>query len=104
MNRTLRAVSLLAVPATVLALTACGGPPPREDVEAGVVQIVLEGPVEVTEAQAEEIATCIVDEMYDTASDATLQAWADGSDETDVADGPAMTETSIECSQKVFGG
>ena len=97
-----RGVALVAIPVSVLALAACGGAPPRDEVRSGLVEELLDHAASPSQEQADAIAECMLDELYETVSDETLEFWASGGEgESDPADGVVVAETSMACSQEV---
>lgn len=83
-----------------------GEKPAKEDVVSGYSKIVSEmaGGAELPQDQIDQATSCIVDEIYDDASAATLQALADGNAAgVDPADAQAFTDASTTCMQSLAG-
>lgn len=95
-------VPLIAlVPAVVL--TACGGigAPDRAEVREGLVAVILDDNAEPSQRVAEQTADCMLDRLYDSLDNSTLQSWADRDGEiTEVTDNIPVFEASRDCSRQ----
>lgn len=100
-----RFIASASVALAVLAVAGCGdGRPPRDEVRSGLITVLLENPAKPDRPTAEKIADCMLDRVYDSAHEKTLQAWAKGEqDKDEVSDNIEVFEASMECGRLAAG-
>ena len=102
MRRQFMIVTSTVAAAALLAGCGSSGKPSREEVQPGLVKVLMENRAKPTQAEAEAIADCMLDRTYDSVHVKTLTAWAEGSDRDDeVSDNVLVFEASRDCSKPV---
>lgn len=96
----MRRLSILGITlVTAFALAGCGADKPdRQAARDGLVKLMTEEQKGVDPAVIDEIATCLIDRVWDTAHEKTLNAWAEGREDTEeVSDNVVVATASRAC-------